>query len=85
MDTAMAGLSHKPKLPKGMKDMRHHGIARTMIEHHMDGSHQISHDYVKPGIERTTHGASDLDGLHEHMEEHLHGPMSEEEMHGEDE
>lgn len=80
MDTAMMGLSHKPKMPKGMKDMRSHGIARTMIEHHHDGSHQITHEHMKPGTMPTKHGAPDLEGLHDHMEEMLGGKPTVEEM-----
>jgi hypothetical protein len=80
METAMMGLSHKPKMPKGMKDERKHGIARTTIEHHHDGSHQITHDHMKPGVEPTKHGAPDLEGLHDHLEEMLGGKPSAEEM-----
>jgi hypothetical protein len=80
MDTAMMGLSHKPKMPKGMKDMRKHGIARTMIEHHHDGSHQITHEHMKLGTMPTKHGAKDLEELHDHMEQHLGGMPTDEEM-----
>ena len=80
MDTALAGLSHKPKMPKGMKDERKHGIAHTMIEHHHDGSHQITHHHMKQGVEPTKHGAPDLESLHDHMEEMLGGKPTPEEM-----
>jgi hypothetical protein len=80
-----AALSHKPKMPKGVKDERKHGIAHTHIEHHHDGSHAITHHYVKPGIEPTKHGAPDLEGLHDHLEQHMNGLPTEEEMNAEEE
>jgi len=81
METAMMdGLSHKPKMPKGMKDARKHGVAHTMIEHHHDGSHKITHHHVKPGVEATTHGAPDMEALHDHLEEILGGKPTEQEM-----
>jgi hypothetical protein len=79
----MEGLAHKPKMPKGVKDMRKHGVAHTMIEHHHDGSHKITHQHIKPGVEATTHGAPDLESLHDHLEEMLGGKPSKEEMEAE--
>jgi hypothetical protein len=79
-NAVMDGLSHKPKMPKGMKDMRKHGVAHTMIEHHHDGSHQVTHHHIKPGVEATKHGAADLEGLHDHLEEMLGGKPTEQEM-----
>lgn len=81
MESAMMGLSQKPKMPKGMKDARaSHGIARTMIEHHHDGTHQITHEHMKQGVMPTKHGAHDMEALHDHMEEMLGGKPSEAEM-----
>lgn len=81
MDSAMAGLSQKPKMPKGMKDARaSHGIARTMIEHHHDGTHQITHEHMKPGVMPTKHGAANMEALHDHMEEMLGGKPTDAEM-----
>jgi hypothetical protein len=76
----LEGLSAKPKMPKGVKDTRKHGIAETRIEHHHDGTHKITHHHVKPGVEATTHGASDLEGLQDHLQEMLGGKPSKEEM-----
>ena len=76
----LEGLSHKPKMPKGIKDQRKHGVAQTIIEHHHDGSHKITHHHIKPGVEVTTHGAPDLEALHDHLEEMLGGKPSKEEM-----
>jgi hypothetical protein len=81
MDNAvMDGLSYKPKMPKGIKDQRKHGVAQTMIEHHHDGSHKITHRHAKPGVEATTHGAPDLEALHNHLEEILGGKPTAGEM-----
>ena len=81
METAILdGLAHKPKMPKGIKDTRKHGMAETRIEHHHDGSHKITHHPVKPGVESTTHGAPDLEALHDHLEEILGGKPTKEEM-----
>lgn len=79
-NAVMDGLSYKPKMPKGIKDQRKHGVAETRIEHHHDGSHKIMHQHVKPGTESTTHGAADLEALHDHLEEILGGNPSKEEM-----
>lgn len=75
-----SALGHKPKMPKGMKDERKHGIAHTHIEHHHDGSHKITHHYIKPGVGPTEHGAQDLESLHDHLEEMLGGKPSAEEL-----
>src|SRR5579884_4241086 len=80
MDTVLEGLAHKLKMPRGMKDSRKHGIARTHIEHHHDGSHKITHHYVKPGVGPTEHGAEHMEALHDHLEEMLGGKPSEEEL-----
>lgn len=81
MDSAIAGLSHKPKMPKGMKDARSsHGIARTMIEHHHDGTHQITHEHMKPGVMPTKHGAAGTEELHDHLEKMLNGEPTEAEL-----
>jgi hypothetical protein len=77
----MEGLAHRPKaasMPK-MKDMRKHGIAETHIQHAHDGSHHITHHPINHG-EPVMHGAPDLDGLHDHLEEMLHGKPTKEEM-----
>jgi hypothetical protein len=86
MEAVLEGLSHKPKPPKKVKDMRHHGIAETRIRHNHDGSHHITHEYIHPAHEPTTHGAQDLADVHDHLEEHLHGkPTPEELAEGEEE
>ena len=77
---AMEGLAQKPKMPRGMKDMRKHGVSETHIEHHHDGTHKITHHHIKSGVEATTHGAPDLEALHDHLEEMLGGKPSKEEM-----
>lgn len=84
MESAMMGLSQKPKMPKGMKDMRTHGISRTTIEHHHDGTHAIEHDHMKPSVMPTKHGAANMEELHDHMEEMLGGKPSAAEMGGEE-
>ena len=76
----MEGLAHRPKPPKKVKDMRKHGIAETHIVHHHDGTHHITHHHVHPAMEASTHGANDLEELHDHLEEHLGGKPSREEM-----
>ena len=76
-------LSHKPKMPKGMKDMRKHGIHETYIKHHHDGTHQITHHHMNPDVQPTTHGAEHLEALHDHLEEMLGGKPSKEEMENE--
>lgn len=87
MDTAILdGLSHKPRMPRGMKDERKHGISETHIIHNHDGSHHITHHYVKPMTESTKHGTSGdnmhehMESLHDHLEEMLRGKPSKEEM-----
>lgn len=76
----MQGLAHKPKPPKKVKDLRKHGIARTVIEHNHDGSHQIEHHHVDPRREPAKHGAPDMEGLHDHLEEMLGGKPTAAEM-----
>lgn len=76
----MDGLAHKPKPPKKVKDMRKHGIARTVIEHNHDGSHQIEHHHIDMRREPAKHGAMDLEALHDHMEEMLGGKPTAAEM-----
>ena len=76
---AYAGLAHKPKPPKKVKDHRKHGISHTHIEHNHDGSHQITHHYIHPQAEPSKHSAGDLEELHDHMEEMLGGKMTKEE------
>lgn len=73
MDAVMDGMSYKPKMPKGMKDQRKHGMAQTVIERHHDGSHKITHQPIKSGVESTTHGASGMEELKAHLEQILGG------------
>ena len=81
METAMLeGLSHKPKMPRGMKDQRKHKIGRTEIEHLHDGTHKMTLHHMNPGVEPTTHSAPDLEALHDKLEEMLGGKPSKEEM-----
>lgn len=82
MDTAMMGLSQKPKMPKGMKDARKHGISDIHIQNNHDGSHQITHTHMKPGVAPTKHSAPNLEGLHDHLEEMLGGKPTAAEMGG---
>jgi len=76
----MDGLSHKPKMPKGMKDERKHGVGHTHIEHNHDGSHKVTLHHMKHGVEPTTHGAANMEELHDLLEEHLGGKPTEQEM-----
>lgn len=80
MDSAMMGLSQKPKMPKGMKDSRKHGISDIHIQNNHDGSHQITHMHMKPGVEPTKHGVPNREALHDHLEEMLGGKPTAEEM-----
>jgi len=80
MEAILEGLSHKPKMPKGMKDMRKHGVAETHIKHNHDGSHSITHHHMKHGVQATDHGAPDLESLHDHLEEILGGKPTAEEL-----
>jgi len=77
---ATEGLAYKSKMPRGMKDARKHGIRTTMIEHHHDGSHKITHHYIKHDVQPTEHGATDMESLHDHLEEMLGGKPSPKEM-----
>ena len=77
------GLAYKPKPPKKVKDSRKHGIARTIIEHNHDGSHQIEHHHVDARREPSSHGAPDLEALHDHLEEILGGKPTKQEMEAE--
>jgi hypothetical protein len=80
MHDVVEALSHKPKMPRGMKDMRKHGIAETHILHHHDGTHQITHHHMKHDVAPTTHGAEHMEALHDHLEEMLGGKPTAEEM-----
>jgi hypothetical protein len=80
MEAMLEGLSHRPKMPRGMKDARKHGVAETRIEHLHDGTHKMTHHYMKPGVEATTHSAPDLESMHDHLQEMLGGKPSPEEM-----
>jgi hypothetical protein len=73
-------LSHKPKMPRGMKDMRKHKIGHTAIEHLHDGSHKMTFHHMQPGVEPTTHSAPNMEAMHDKLEEMLGGKPSEEEM-----
>lgn len=77
---AIEGLAYKPKMPRGMKDMRKHGVKRTIMDHLHDGTHKIAHEYIKPGVAETTHSASDLEGLQDHLQEMLGGKPTAQEM-----
>lgn len=80
MEAILEGLSHKPKMPRGMKDMRKHGISHTHIEHHHDGTHKITHHYIKHNVGPTEHGAEHMEALHDLLEENLGGKPTAEEM-----
>ena len=80
MEAMLEGLSHKPKMPRGMKDMRKHGAHRTEIEHLHDGTHKATFHHMKPGVESTTHSAESMEALHDLLEEKLGGKPSKEEM-----
>jgi|SRR5579859_588737 len=61
-----------------------HGYTRTTIEHHDDGSHTITHEH-EDGKSHKKHAVTDLDGIHDSMENHLHPDQrmekTEEEIH----
>lgn len=76
----MEGLAHKPKPPKKVKDTRKHGIARTIIEHNHDGSHQIEHHHIDSRREPSKHGAEHMEALQDHLQEMLMGKPTKEEM-----
>ena len=76
--TEMA-LGSKPKAPKKIKDERKHGVARTVVHHHHDGTHHIEVHPVGGG-EPAHLGASNVDELHDHFENSLNGPPSEDEL-----
>jgi precorrin-2 methylase len=80
LNPVMDGLASKVKPPKKVKDMRKHGIARTIIEHNHDGSHQIEHHHIDMRREPSKHGAEHLEALHDHLEELLGGKPSKEEL-----
>jgi hypothetical protein len=77
---AIEGLAHKPKMPRGMKDQRKHGIHRSEIEHLHDGTHEITHHYIKHGVGPTKHSVPNMEALHDHLEEMLGGKPSAEEL-----
>lgn len=53
---------------------KHHGIHHTHVEHHKDGSHTVKH-VMEDGSEHPGSGAvSDLDGLHDKLEQNLGAP-----------
>jgi hypothetical protein len=66
---ATAGLGHAAKKTHKTKT---HDIKRTHIESHDDGSHAIRH--VHDDDSESTHGAADLDALHDHLEEQMGTP-----------
>jgi hypothetical protein len=80
MEAMIEGLSARPKMPRGMKDERKHGIAHTTIKHNHDGSHSITHHHMKQGVQSTDHGAPDLESLQDHLQEMLGGKPSAEEL-----
>jgi hypothetical protein len=80
MHDVVEALSHKPKMPRGMKDMRKHGVSETHVKHNHDGSHHVTFHHLKPGVESTTHSAEHMEALHDLMEERLGGKPTAEEM-----
>lgn len=83
MDTlnpVMEGLAHKPKPPKKVQDLRKHGIAEIHIKNNHDGTHHITHHHVDGRRESSTHSAQNLEELHDHLEHHLGGEPTKEEM-----
>ena len=80
MEAVLEGLSHKPKMPRGMKDHRKHGVGHTSIEHLHDGTHKVTLHHMKEGVAPTTHGASDMEALHDLLEEKLGGKPTQQEM-----
>ena len=80
LSPVLDGLAHKPKPPKKVPDKRKHGIARTIIEHNHDGSHQVEHHHIDARRESSKHGIADMEALHDHLEEMLGGRPSKEEL-----
>jgi len=80
MEAMLEGLSNKPKMPRGMKDMRKHGVQQTVIDHAHDGTYKITHNHMKPGVAPTTHGAPDLEALKEHLQQILGGKPNKEQL-----
>lgn len=80
MEAVLEGLAHKLKPPKKVPDKRKHGIARTVIEHNHDGTHQVEHHHIDARREPSKHGVEHLEALHDHLEEMLGGKPSKEEL-----
>jgi hypothetical protein len=51
-----------------------HGYKHTHIEHHKDGSHTVHHAHEDGAASDKKHAVSDLDGVHDSMQDHLGTP-----------
>lgn len=60
----------------GKKKKKHagHGFTHTHIEHHGDGSATIHHQHEDGAEHDVKHAATDLDGVHDSLEDHLGQP-----------
>lgn len=63
---------------KETKKSGKHKFGETRIKHHKNGSHTMEHipdhDGTTPPGPSTSYAVSDLDGVHDGLEEHLGGP-----------
>ena len=73
-------LGGKRKEPEKLA-AKHKGEAKhksTSVEHHADGSHTVRHMPHEGGPE-LSYAATDLDGVHDGLEENVGGPNHDEE------
>jgi hypothetical protein len=51
-----------------------HKFTHTHIEHHKDGSATVHHKHAEGEHKDVKHAVSDLDGIHDSLEDHLGQP-----------
>ena len=50
---------------------KHHGFTHTHVEHHSDGSSTVHHVHKDGAHKDVKHAVSDLDGMHDSLQDHL--------------
>jgi len=50
-----------------------HGFKHTKVTHHKDRSHTVKHEH-EDGVSHAEHAVSNLDGVHDSLQDHLGAP-----------
>jgi len=70
-DYGLSGMAHEKKHAAKHKS---HPYRRTVIDHHHDGSHTVTHEREDGSTDSPSYAVTDLDGVHDGLESNVGEP-----------